>query len=178
MAAGRPVVVVGAGRAVVAAEIARSSWAGGGGGGGGGGEADSGAPARTASYVVSVEDNRAITSIFTESTLNVTIAPNGFSGAVTLSVVGLPTNVDIITNGTLSIDGSTSATTALKLTTHTSTKPGNRVLDRRDVGGGDDVGARDAHRERGDHDSNPVRRRWPRRHARRTRFAPRSAATR
>jgi hypothetical protein len=96
------------------------------GGGGGGGAVDSGAPAQVASYVVSVDKTALASDLLTESTLHVAIAPNGFSGAVTLSVVGLPTDVDVaFTNGTLTLDGSTSATTALKLTTHTSTKPGD-----------------------------------------------------
>ena len=100
----------------------------GGGGGGGGGTPDSGSvtPPQTAAYAVSVDKTTIASDLLAASVLTVSIAPNGFQGAVALSVVGLPTDLDaVFAPASLTLDGTTTATAKLTLTTHTSTKPGD-----------------------------------------------------
>lgn len=110
------------------------SGGGGGGGGGGGtvdsggggeGEMDSGAPTHAAAYAVTVDKSTIASELLAQSTLNVTVAPNGFSGAVTLSAEGLPSDVDVaFASPSLMLDGTTSVTTKVTLSTHSSTAPG------------------------------------------------------
>ncbi len=99
-----------------------------GGGGGGGGGVDSGTvtPPQTAAYTVTVDKPTLASDLLAKSELTLTIAPQGYSGSVALSVMGLPTDVDtVFTPASLTLDGTTTMTAKLSITTHTSTKPGD-----------------------------------------------------
>jgi hypothetical protein len=87
---------------------------------------DSGAPQPTANYAVSVDKPTLAADLIAKADLTVSIAPNGFTGSVALSVVGLPTDVQAsFADASLTLDGTTTATTKLTLTTASNTAPGD-----------------------------------------------------
>jgi hypothetical protein len=86
---------------------------------------DAGTPTPVASYTVTVDKPALTSDLDAHAQLEVSIAPNGFRGSITLSAAGLPADVTAsFGNDTLTLDGATSATTSVTLATTSSTKPG------------------------------------------------------
>jgi hypothetical protein len=78
---------------------------------------------------VTVDKATLAADLATSTDVNVSVAPNGYTGTVTLSVTDLPADVKgTFANATLTLDGSTMATAKLTLATATSTAPGNLAL--------------------------------------------------
>lgn len=104
-----------------------SSGAGDTGGGSSSGASMGGQPQNLA---VTLDKTSLQMQLLDESIVNVSIAPNGYAGMVTLSTGNLPSGLDAkFDNATLSLDGTTTATAALTLHTATSTPPGSASVD-------------------------------------------------
>ena len=104
---------------------------GGGGGAGGGGSSDAGGgggsdggTSQTQGFDVMTDKTSYDVELRASATVQVTVAPKSFSGTVNLAVSGLPTGVTgTFTTSSLSVSGTTGATTTLKLTTASSIVP-------------------------------------------------------
>jgi len=105
-----------------------ASTGGGNGGGtsdGGGDGGSDGGTSQTQGFDVMTDKTSYDVELRASATVQVTIAPKSFSGTVNLAVGGLPTGVTgTFTTSSLSVSGTTGATTTLKLTTASSIVPG------------------------------------------------------
>ena len=79
-----------------------------------------------ATYAVTLDKTTDAVELFANSTFTVSVAPNGYTGTVVLTASNLPSDVSsAFDKATLMLDGTTTETARLTVTTQTSTKPGD-----------------------------------------------------
>jgi hypothetical protein len=100
------------------------------GGGGASSGSSSGAPPPTASFAVSLSKASLEMQLMAAASLTVSIAPNGFTGALQLAPSGLPGGVSAkFDPAALTLDGTTTVTASLAFTTDPSAAPGDAAID-------------------------------------------------
>jgi plastocyanin len=95
--------------------------------GSGGAAASSGGPSsgNPDAVAVSVDKSTLSVPLMDSAVVNVSVAPNGYSGTMTLAAASLPSNVTAaFAPATVTLDGSTTATAVLTLTTTSDVAPG------------------------------------------------------
>jgi hypothetical protein len=86
-------------------------------------------PAAPGSFMLTLDKSTASVNLLAQATFTVSVAPSNFTGAVALSVTGLPVGVTpAFDSSSLTLDGTSTATAHLTLTTASSTAPGDSTF--------------------------------------------------
>jgi hypothetical protein len=94
-----------------------------------GGSSNGSQPPPTAPLGITLDQMSLSVQLLATATVTVSVAPNGYSGAVDLTAGTLPSGVTAaFDNATLTLDGETTATATLTITTATSAPPGTAPL--------------------------------------------------